>query len=1435
MSENGEPLASPLHQSSRHPVSRQATSQYRPSGRETSRHRASGQAASLHHVSDQATSHDEASGGLTTNAGHVTPLDTNLANVLDNCPICFNPWTSNHRPVSLRCGHLFGQRCLKMWMYIQGNTCPQCNCQAGMSDLQAIFTDDSSSHGSEELTIREPQRHVNSLPTANTIVAEGEKCTFCFDAFMNSGNHRPASLKCGHLFGQSCIEKWLRDQGERCPQCNSRARRNDIRIIFSVNSSDCNICLNSRTTGRNHRPVSLRCGHVFGQSCIYWWLRNHGERCPQCNSKARRNDIWIIFSKFNVQSHGSEEFTIREPQRHVNSLPTANTVVAEGEKCTFCFDAFMNSGNHRPASLKCGHLFGQSCIEKWLRDQGERCPQCNSRARRNDIRIIFSVNSSDCNICLNSRTTGRNHRPVSLRCGHVFGQSCIYWWLRNHGERCPQCNSKARRNDIWIIFSKFNVQSHGSEEFTIREPHRRVNFLPTANPVVAEGENCTICFNPWTRNHRPASLRCGHVFGQSCIDWWLREQGGRCPQCNNRARRNDIRIIITDNFLSHENGMTIREPRSHGNSRSRTSSIVTYTKNCPICFNPWNRNHRPVSLRCGHLFGQSCFENWMRDRGERCPQCNCRVRRTDIRIIITDNALMSENDADHLATSDHQNSRHPASGQATSQHSGSGQATSQQQSSGQSISQHHVSGQATSQNQALGQETSQHEASGDLTTNTGLPVTITATSNNEPTDQSGSGRQGSHRLQQIGGIYGEDDDDDEEDEDYDPDNDENYNPYEEDEFTPSNEDSDEGSYTSERLSILDQLLSEDNNRHNTEGITGPTDPVVILSDENSDNTDNDNDPTEDNTPPPQSVSPPPPQSVTPPPPQSVSPPPPQSVSTPPPQSVSTPPPQSVRSPPHSPVLFNNPPQPPAALPPASNTDHQTPKRRRVNSPPKADTLEDDDNCPICFDAWTTSGNHRPASLRCGHLFGQSCIEKWLRGQGEKCPQCNSRARRNDIRVIFTKNIRAVDTVERDRALQDLARCKQRNAELNLELAELGRKYQLDSTRFKNELQDARNEIKFLRSRLMDSKNASPSDLSVSAEYSMNNSQETSGKGQYKCDKTILIWEGGNCRVMTYSSFLGIFVVSQPSSSPLFQGFGVRKVSVADFRTTEYLPLHTKLIRCICFHPTHCDGLLLSCAMDKKIKLTSLISNTVVQQYDVPLPAWSCVWNSDDHNYFYAGLQNGLVLEFDVRNTDTFVRQINTEGSRSPVVSLQFIPAAPFAHFRPGGLLVGQLDRISFYEKLSNDEYRLHLLPLEGNLTSLFFETHTRQLLASFRNSAKFPKVRHLVCEMTSVMSDDHNICSCNVVQTFYGGSPQTLLTKTSLVQHPTDKNRLFICAGEELASAVNIWDGKTFQHIQKLHCGAPVLDICAFSTKNNTSYLLALTEKQVKLHKWCEV
>ena len=53
-------------------------------------------------------------------------------------------------------------------------------------------------------------------------------------------------------------------------------------------------------------------------------------------------------------------------------------------------------------------------------------------------------------------------------------------------------------------------------------------------------------------------------------------------------------------------------------------------------------------------------------------------------------------------------------------------------------------------------------------------------------------------------------------------------------------------------------------------------------------------------------------------------------------------------------------------------------------------------------------------------------------------------------------------------------------------------------------------------------------------------------------------------------------------------------------------------------------------------------------------------------------------------------------------------------------------------------------------------------------------------------------CSCNIVYTFHGGKTQTVLSKTVLIKHPADTNRLLVCAGDESDSTVSV----AFSYVQ---------------------------------------
>ncbi|EDQ91100.1 uncharacterized protein MONBRDRAFT_15574 [Monosiga brevicollis MX1] len=79
--------------------------------------------------------------------------------------------------------------------------------------------------------------------------------------------------------------------------------------------------------------------------------------------------------------------------------------------------------------------------------------------------------------------------------------------------------------------------------------------------------------------------------------------------------------------------------------------------------------------------------------------------------------------------------------------------------------------------------------------------------------------------------------------------------------------------------------------------------------------------------------------------------------------------------------------------------------RDKNKPEEADEEDESLTCPICFEAWTSSGDHRQVAslvaLKCGHLFGRECIERHL-SNTKRCPMCQETALPVHLRPLFAK-------------------------------------------------------------------------------------------------------------------------------------------------------------------------------------------------------------------------------------------------------------------------------------------------------------------------------------------------------------------------------------------------------------------------------------------------
>ncbi|NXS39416.1 RFWD3 ligase, partial [Balaeniceps rex] len=513
-------------------------------------------------------------------------------------------------------------------------------------------------------------------------------------------------------------------------------------------------------------------------------------------------------------------------------------------------------------------------------------------------------------------------------------------------------------------------------------------------------------------------------------------------------------------------------------------------------------------------------------------------------------------------------------------------------------------------------------------------------------------------------------------------------------------------------------------------------------------------------------------------------------------------------------------------------NQRTPLKKLEPSVPVAPLDEEEgDTCAICFEQWTNAGDHRLSALRCGHLFGYTCIERWLKGQAGKCPQCNKKAKRSDIVVLYARTLKALDTSEQERMKSSLEKEQM-----------LRRQAELESAQSRLQLQVLTDECSKLRKQVQELKalvaqhNVSASQQPGSSRTCLPGSLPSSqSQRKYHLEKVFVVSQTGNCRVMAYCDSLSCLVVSQPSPQSTFiPGCGVKMMSVANLKSSQYIPIHSKQIRGLAFG-SRADGLLLSAALDNTLKLTSLATNTVVQTYNAGRPVWSCCWCLDDTNYIYAGLVNGSIMVYDLRDTNSHVQELVPQKSRCPMVSLSYLPRMASASLPYGGILAGTLEGACFWEQKAGNSYRPHHLPLEpGGCIDIQTEISTRHCLATYRPSKNNPCVRCVMMELTCsplTEASEDVVCYSNPVQTFSAGPSCKLLTKNAIFQSPEEDGSIFVCAGDEASNSALLWDAGSGSLLQKLQADLPVLDICPLEV-NQTHLLATLTEKMVKIYKW---
>ncbi|KAG8235552.1 hypothetical protein J437_LFUL015392 [Ladona fulva] len=206
---------------------------------------------------------------------------------------------------------------------------------------------------------------------------------------------------------------------------------------------------------------------------------------------------------------------------------------------------------------------------------------------------------------------------------------------------------------------------------------------------------------------------------------------------------------------------------------------------------------------------------------------------------------------------------------------------------------------------------------------------------------------------------------------------------------------------------------------------------------------------------------------------------------------------------------------------------------------------------------------------------------------------------------------------------------------------------------------------------------------------------------------------------------------------------------------------------------------------------------------------------------------GVILSFDIRNTNAPISRKTDPEDVSPIIALVPIPPSTGRSLPLGGLMSCHLSTCWAHDKSSNESQSM---PFDGSFTSLRYEPTTQHFLISSRPCSRAPHVRHHVCERSFRRVNENSGMSsvCNPpVHTFLGGTTQKVLSRSCLVPVGRD---LLVAAHQESSSTVALWSVGRGGRVATIPASDPVIDTCPLVV-NRETHVALLTEKVLRLYK----
>lgn len=295
-------------------------------------------------------------------------------------------------------------------------------------------------------------------------------------------------------------------------------------------------------------------------------------------------------------------------------------------------------------------------------------------------------------------------------------------------------------------------------------------------------------------------------------------------------------------------------------------------------------------------------------------------------------------------------------------------------------------------------------------------------------------------------------------------------------------------------------------------------------------------------------------------------------------------------------------------------------------------------CAICFDDWSADGPHQVSSLACGHLFGKSCVEEWLRRGRRSCPSCQRSARVSQIRPLWlgsgAKEIGLARTTNQD--MEDLVR-QLKEAQMQLEKERENNAWRA--------LQGRQIQVLEQRIRLMSS---------ATSAYS---AAEIGAREQPFAD-TVSVDATGSRVVDLHASGVALLSERDVESG----GFNVSKTcfshpSLLFERNGTNKAIHSGMIRNISSAPPHSlhRRTALTASQDGSAKVVSVDDLRPVITLELVTAASSCCWSEANDHVVFCGCERGQFFAYDIRQPSAHLEYFSHAALRgTPQLKFDFL-------------------------------------------------------------------------------------------------------------------------------------------------------------------------------------